>query len=73
MISQIDRCLRACVHSAGFLIIGILTSTSLPAADQVVEQNVLIREGFPFALFEYLFPQTFFLLLDLLRTDKVQE
>jgi len=45
MISQIDRCLRACVHSAGLLIIGILTSTSLPAAEQVVEQNVLIREG----------------------------
>ena len=61
MISQIDRCLRACVHSAVLLIIGILTSTSLPAAEQVVEQNVLIREDFPFAFLEYFFPQTFFL------------
>ena len=61
MISQIDRCLRACVHSAGLLIIGILTSTSLPAAEQVVEQNVLVREGSPSAFLEYFFPQTFFL------------
>ena len=61
MISQIDRCLCACVHSAGLLIIGILTSTSLLAAEQVVEQNVLIREGFLSAFLEYFFPQTFFL------------
>ena len=61
MISQIDRCLRACVRSAGLLIIEILTSTFLSAAEQVVEQNVLIREGSPSAFLEYFFPQTFFL------------
>ena len=61
MISQIGLCLRACVHSAELLIIGILTSTSLPAAEQVVEQNVLIREGFLSGFLEYFFPQTFFL------------
>tara|TARA_B110000444_G_scaffold130248_1_gene122505 strand:- start:1824 stop:2837 length:1014 start_codon:yes stop_codon:yes gene_type:complete len=59
MFSQIDRCLRACVHSAGLLIIGILTPTSLLAAEQVVEQNVLIREGSPLAFFGYSFQQTF--------------
>ncbi|MEO1822941.1 MAG: hypothetical protein ABGX85_02815, partial [Candidatus Lambdaproteobacteria bacterium] len=61
MISQIDRCLRVCVHSAGLLVIGILKSTSLLAAEQVVEQNVLVREGSPSAFLEYFFPQTFFL------------
>ncbi|MBT4630433.1 MAG: FHA domain-containing protein [Deltaproteobacteria bacterium] len=57
MFSQIDRCLRACVHSAGLLIIGILTPTSLLAAEQVLEQNVLIRES-PLAFFGYSFQQT---------------
>jgi len=57
MFSQIDRCLRACVHSAGLLIIGILTPTSLLAAEQVLEQSVLIRES-PLAFFGYSFQQT---------------
>jgi len=61
MISQIVRCLRACVHSAGLLFIGILKSASLLAAERAIEQNVLIREDPPSAFLGYFFSQTFFL------------
>ena len=61
MFSQIDRCLRTYVRSVGLLFFVILSSASLPAAKQAVEQNVLIREDPPSALFESFFPQTFFL------------
>ena len=61
MFSQIDRCLCVCVHSAGFLFFGILKSSSLLAAEQAVEQNVLIKEGSSFAFLEFFFPKTFFL------------
>ena len=61
MISQTDRCLRACAHSAGLFFIGVLKPTPLLATEQVVEQNVLNRGDSPPAFLEYFFPETFFL------------